>query len=65
MGTIWSKEPAVVIGFAVSVIVLVAQQLLTSGIVSSAGAVSWTNLVISVAPLIGALLTRGQVTPTP
>lgn len=65
MISLWNKEPAVIIGFVVSVIVLVAQQAISQGIVSSAGAVSWTNLIISVAPLIGALLTRGQVTPAP
>jgi hypothetical protein len=52
-----------VIGFIVSVIVLIGQQAISSGIVSSTGAVSWTNLIISVAPLIGGLLTRPQVTP--
>jgi hypothetical protein len=63
MISLWNKEPAVVIGFIVSVIVLIGQQAISSGIVSSTGAVSWTNLIISVAPLIGGLLTRPQVTP--
>ena len=59
----FSKEPALWIGFIATVIVLVAQQLLQSGIVSDAGAISWINLVISVVPLIAAALTRQLVTP--
>ena len=63
--SIWSKEPAVVIGLVASIIVVVAQQVAASGIVTSAGAVQWLNLIISVVPLIAGLLTRSQVTPAP
>lgn len=57
-------EPAAVIGVAASIVVLVAQQLLANGIVTSTGAVNWLNFVIGIAPLIAGLLTRGQVSPS-
>lgn len=58
-----NREPAVLIGLAASIIVLVAQQVLSSGIVSSAGAVQVIGLIISVVPLIAGVITRAFVTP--
>lgn len=63
MITLWNKEPAVVIGVVLSIVVLVAQQLLASGLVSSTGNVNILNFVIGVVPLIAGVLTRSQVTP--
>jgi hypothetical protein len=62
--SIFSKEPVVIIGLVASIVVIVAQQLLTSGIVTSAGVVQWLNLIIAIVPTIAALLSRSQVTPT-
>lgn len=56
-------EPVLAISVVASIVVLVAQQLLVSGIVSSAGAVNWLNFIIGVAPLIAGILTRGRVSP--
>jgi len=60
---LFATEPAVVIGAVASIIVLVAQQLLDSGIVTSDGSVKWLNFVVAVVPLIAGILTRTQVTP--
>lgn len=57
-------EPAVFIGAAASIIVLVAQQLLEQGIVTADGSVKWLNFVIAVVPLIAGILTRTKVTPS-
>ena len=59
-----SKEPALIIGTVATIVVLVAQQLLANGIVSSSGAVNWLNFIIAVVPLIAAALTRTQVSPS-
>ena len=58
-----NKEPAVIIGLAASIIVLVAQQVLSSGIVSSAGVVQVIGLIVSIVPLLAGILTRAFVTP--
>ena len=58
-----SKEPAVIIGFVFSVILLLAQQALDSGIVTSAGGVELLGLVISIVPLISATVIRFFVSP--
>jgi hypothetical protein len=56
-------EPAAIIGLVASIIVLIAQQIIASGIVSSAGAIQWLGLVVSVVPLVAALIIRQFVTP--
>ena len=58
-----TREPAVLIGLIASLIVLVAQQVLDSGIVSNAGAVQVIGLIVSIVPLIAGLLIRTFVTP--
>lgn len=58
-------EPAVLIGLIASIIVLIAQQVLASGIVSSTGAIGVLNLVVSIVPLIAGLIIRQFVTPAP
>ena len=63
--TLWQKEPAVVIGVVLSIIALVAQQILSSGIVTSTGSVNLLNLIIGIVPLISGILTRTQVQPAP
>jgi hypothetical protein len=63
MTSLWSKEPAVLIGLALSIVALVAQQLLSSGLVSSTGSVSVLNIIIGLVPLLSGVLTRSQVTP--
>ncbi len=60
---LWNKEPALVVGTVATIIVIVAQQLLASGIVTSAGAVNWLNFVIGLVPAIAAVFTRSQVSP--
>ena len=62
---IWRTEPAAVIGFISAAIVLVAQQALVSGIVTSTGSVNLLNLVISTVPLLAALVIRQFVSPAP
>lgn len=57
-------EPIVVIGLVASIIVLVAQQVLQSGIVTNAGEVQVLNLVVSIVPALLALIQRAFVTPT-
>lgn len=59
--TLWSKEPAAIIGIVASVILLVGAQLLASGIVASDGSVKLVNFVMAITPLIASLLTRSQV----
>ena len=59
-----NKEPAVIIGLAASIIVLVAQQVLSSGIVSSAGVVQVLALVVSIVPLLAGLIIR-QIVSSP
>lgn len=61
--SLFATEPAVVIGAVASIIVLLAQQLLEQGIVTSDGGVKWLNLVVAVVPLIAGILTRTKVTP--
>ncbi len=61
--SIFNKEPAVVLGLIASIIVLIAQQILTSGIVTNASGVNVLNLVISVVPLIASIITRQFVSP--
>ena len=58
-------EPAVLIGLVASIIVLIAQQVLASGIVSSAGAIQVLGLVVSIVPLLAGLIIRQFVTPAP
>lgn len=58
-----SREPAVLIGLAASLVVLIAQQVLASGIVSSAGVISVLGLVVSIVPLIAGVVIRAFVTP--
>ena len=60
----FGREPAVWIGFLSALVVLVAQQAITSGIVSSTGSVNLLNLVVSATPLIAALIIRNFVSPT-
>jgi multisubunit Na+/H+ antiporter MnhE subunit len=64
MNSIWSREPAVLIGAIATIIVLVAQQALSAGIVASDGAVHWTNFIISVVPVLAAFLIR-QIVSSP
>lgn len=59
-----ATEPAVVIGLVSSIVVIVAQQLLDSGIVTSDGGIKWLNFIVALVPLIAGLLTRTQVTPS-
>lgn len=59
----WKTEPAVVIGVIGTIIVLVAQQALTSGLISSTGSVNFANFLISVIPAIMGVLTRSRVSP--
>ena len=58
---VFRTEPARVIGLIATVVVLVAQQLLASGIVTSAGSIQWLNLIVSLTPMLAAELTRSQV----
>ncbi len=60
---LWNREPALVVGTVATIIVIVAQQLLASNIVTSAGAVNWLNFVIGLVPAIAAVFTRSQVSP--
>lgn len=62
---LWKTEPVVIIGGVASILVLVAQQLLSNGIVTSANGINWLNFVISTVPLIAAALSRSKVSPTP
>jgi len=59
----FGREPAVWIGFLSALVVLIAQQAITSGIVSSTGNVNLLNLVVSATPLIAALIIRNFVSP--
>ena len=59
----FGREPAVWIGFLSALVVLIAQQAITSGIVSSTGSVNLLNLVVSATPLIAALIIRNFVSP--
>jgi hypothetical protein len=54
----FQKEPAAIIGLIATIVVLVAQQVLASGIVTSAGGLNLLNLVISVTPVIAGLVIR-------
>lgn len=56
-------EPALIIGTVASIIVIIGQQLLASGIVTSTGALNVLNLVVSTVPLIAAAIIRAFVTP--
>ncbi len=58
-------EPIVVIGLVASVVVLAAQQVLQSGIVTSPGGVQLLNLIVSLVPAVLALIQRTFVTPAP
>ena len=57
------SEPAVVIGLVASVIVAVAQQVLSSGIVESNGAINLLNSVVSVTPVVAGWIIRFFVKP--
>lgn len=59
----WKTEPAVLIGVVGTIVVLVAQQALTNGLISSTGSVNFANFLISVIPLVMGVLTRSQVSP--
>ena len=59
----FSKEPALWIGTIATIVVLIAQQVISSGIVSNAGTIQWLGLIVSVVPLIAAAITRQLVTP--
>ncbi len=56
----FKAKPAVYIGFALTVVALVAQQLLANGIVTSAQGVNWLNFIIGLAPALGGLLSHTQ-----
>ena len=56
-------EPAVIIGLIASIIVLIAQQVISSGIISSTGALQVLGLIVSIVPLIAGLITRQFVSP--
>lgn len=58
-----SREPAVWIGVIGSVVLVIAQQLLSSGIMTGETAVNTTNLIISLVPLITGIVTRAFVSP--
>jgi uncharacterized membrane protein len=57
------QEPAVWIGLIGSIVLVVAQQIQSSGIITSANGVNIENLIISVVPLITGILTRQFVSP--
>jgi hypothetical protein len=57
------SEPAVVIGLVASVIVAVAQQVLSSGIIESNGAINLLNSVVSVTPIVAGWIIRFFVSP--
>lgn len=63
MSALFAAEPARIIGLVASIVVLAAQQVLASGIVSSGGAINVLNLIVSIVPLIAAELTRSRVSP--
>ena len=65
LASLWAREPAVVIGVAASIIVLVAQGLVANSLVTSAQGLNWLNFLIGLVPAIAAILTRSQVTPAP
>jgi len=56
-------EPALIIGTVFSIILLVAQQVLDSGIVTNTGAIEVLGLVISIVPLLSAAIIRLFVSP--
>ena len=58
-----NSGPGVIVGLSASVIVLVAQQVASSGIVSSAGAIQVRGLEVAIVPLIASLIIRQFVTP--
>lgn len=60
-----NTEPALIIGLVASVVVGVAEQITSSGLVSNAGAVSLLGLVVTIVPLIAGAIIRGFVTPAP
>ena len=57
------SEPAVFIGLVAGIIVLVAQQVISSGIVSNAGVLNFLGLIVSLVPLIAGLITRTFTSP--
>ena len=60
---LFKTEPAVVIGGIAAIIVLVAQQALQNGIISSDGSVKIANFVVSLTPLLAAAVIRFFVSP--
>ena len=58
-------EPIVVIGLIASIVVLIAQQVLGSGIVTNPGGIQVLNLIIGIVPALLALIQRTFVTPAP
>ena len=59
-----TSEPAAIIGLIASLVVVVAQTVLGSGLIVSNTGQSLLNLLITLAPLIAGLLIRSQVVPT-
>ncbi len=58
-----TREPALIIGTIAAIIVLVAQQALAAQVISSDGAIKWANLIVSLTPLLAALVIRFFVSP--
>jgi hypothetical protein len=56
-------EPAVFIGAVATAVVFVVQQVVTSGIVQTNGALNLLNTVVSITPLVAGWLIRNFVTP--
>ena len=62
--SIFSKEPAAIIGLAATIIVGVLTQIVGSGIVDAKG-VDVLNTLIAVIPVLAGLLIRQFVSPVP
>lgn len=52
------NEPVLAVGFVLTLVALVAQQLLASGIVTSQNGINWLNFIVGLVPLISALIGR-------
>lgn len=70
MGSIWSREPAVIIGAAITVLLNIVATLLGAGFISDALAGNITDVinglgaaVLALLPLITAVLIRQKVSP--
>lgn len=63
MRTLFAREPARVIGGLAAIVVLIATQLLSQGLVTSDGGTNVLHFVIVVVPLAAAEIIRSFVSP--